>query len=178
MDDVAARAAVSKQTVYKQFESKEALFVAIVSSMTADAGARVRAGMPEVADADELAAALHAYAFRQLTVVLTPPLMQLRRLIIAEVPRFPELGAALYAGGPGAAIACLAREIAGWTEKGLLRAEDPEVAATHFNWLVMGESTNRVMMMGNGAIPGRQALKRQAAQAVTAFLAAYGKRQT
>jgi hypothetical protein len=28
--------------------------------------------------------------------------------------------------------------------------------------------------MGNGSIPGRQALKRQAAQAVTAFLAAYG----
>jgi hypothetical protein len=38
----------------------------------------------------------------------------------------------------------------------------------------MGEPVNRVMMMGDGAIPGRQAMKRYAADAVTAFLAAYG----
>jgi AcrR family transcriptional regulator len=130
--------------------------------------------MPEVANAEELATALHDYALRQLTVVLTPALMQLRRLIIAEATRFPELGAALYNGGPGQAIASLSKEFARWIEQGLLRARDPTVAATHFNWLVMGEPVNRVMMMGDGAIPGRQAMKRYAADAVTAFLAAYG----
>ena len=178
MDDVATRASVSKQTVYKQYASKEALFVEVVTTMTTDAGNRVRTGMPDVAGADELAAALHAYAQRQLMVVLTPTLMQLRRLVIAEATRFPDLGAALYAGGPGAAIASLAKEVARWTDQGLLRAEDPTVVATHFNWLVMGEATNRVMMMGNGAIPGRQTLKRYAEQAVTAFLAAYGTRKS
>ncbi len=42
MDEVAALAEVSKQTVYKQFASKEALFVGIVRSMTDHAGDRVQ----------------------------------------------------------------------------------------------------------------------------------------
>src|SRR5260370_39286886 len=37
VEEVAARAAVSKQTVYKQFESKAALFVAVVQGMTGPA---------------------------------------------------------------------------------------------------------------------------------------------
>src|SRR5216684_2430089 len=37
VEEVAARAAVSKQTVYKQFESKAALFVAVVQGMTGQA---------------------------------------------------------------------------------------------------------------------------------------------
>ena len=42
MDEIAARSEVSKQTVYKHFVSKEALFVEIVSSMTDAAGDIVR----------------------------------------------------------------------------------------------------------------------------------------
>ena len=38
MDEIAALSSVSKQTVYKHFESKEALFVEIVTSMTDAAG--------------------------------------------------------------------------------------------------------------------------------------------
>ena len=41
MDEVAARSAVSKQTVYQHFASKEALFVEIVTSMTGEAGDEV-----------------------------------------------------------------------------------------------------------------------------------------
>ena len=174
MDDVAARAAVSKQTVYKQFESKQALFVAVVGNMTSETVKRVEAAMPQVTSAEELASALHAYALRQLTMVLNPALMQLRRLVIAEAPRFPELGAALYEGGPVQAITRLSREFAHWTSQGLLRADDPTLAATQFNWLLMGEPINRVMMLGDAAIPGRLAMKRHAANAVSAFLAAYG----
>ena len=38
MEEIAALSEVSKQTIYKHFESKEALFVEIVSSMTTRAG--------------------------------------------------------------------------------------------------------------------------------------------
>ncbi|WEK01347.1 MAG: TetR/AcrR family transcriptional regulator [Candidatus Sphingomonas phytovorans] len=174
MDEVAARAAVSKQTVYKHFASKEALFVAIVSSMTGAAGDKVQREIADLGEQDDPERQLLAYAERQLMVVLTPRLMQLRRLVIGEAGRFPELGRALQEGGPGRAVAGLASALARWTDRGLLAIGDPQAAASHFNWLIMGEPVNRAMFLGDAAIPGPAALRRHAADGVRVFLAAYG----
>ncbi|MES2450973.1 MAG: TetR/AcrR family transcriptional regulator [Pseudomonadota bacterium] len=176
MDEVAARAAVSKQTVYKHFSSKEALFVAIVSSMTGAAGDKVQREIADLGEQDDPERQLLAYAERQLMVVLTPRLMQLRRLVIGEAGRFPELGRALQEGGPGRAVAGLASALARWTDRGLLAIGDPQGAASHFNWLIMGEPVNRAMFLGDAAIPGPAALRRHAADGVRVFLAAYGNR--
>lgn len=176
MDEVAARAMVSKQTVYKQFASKEALFVAIVSAMTGMAGDEIQREIADLGERDDPGRRLLAYAERQLTVVLTPRLMQLRRLVIGEAGRFPELGRALHAGGPGRAVAGLASALTRWTDRGLLAIADPQAAASHFNWLVMGEPVNQAMLLGDAAIPGAAALRRHAADAVRVFLAAYGNR--
>ncbi|MDP3748646.1 MAG: TetR/AcrR family transcriptional regulator [Phenylobacterium sp.] len=175
MDDVAAQAEVSKQTVYKQFVSKEALFVAVVSAMTGAAGDEVQREIARLGEQDDPAKELLAYAERQLTVVLTPRLMQLRRLVIGEANRFPALGRALYDGGPGRAIAGLAMAFARWTERGLLAIEDPGAAASHFNWLVMGEPVNNAMLLGDESIPKPAALRRHAVDSVRVFLAAYGR---
>ena len=61
----------------------------------------------------------------------------MRRLVIGEVGRFPELGAALYAGGPGRAIASLAPIFERLADRGALPVHDPLLAATQFNWLIM-----------------------------------------
>lgn len=174
MDDVAAHAGVSKQTVYAQFASKEALFVAIVRSMTHGAGDKVQHAMDVLPRGTTLTEHLTAYAIRQLEVARTPRLMQLRRLVIAEAERFPELGKALYEGGPGRAIAGLAVAFAGWAKQGLLHVPDPQAAASNFNWLVMGEPVNRVMLLGEDAVPGPALLRRHAKEAVRVFMAAYG----
>ena len=107
MDTIATVSGVSKQTVYKQFSSKEALFVEIVTRLTWDAGDVVHAAMPELGDDDDLEGYLVALARGQLEVVLTPRLMQLRRLVIGEVSHFPELAAVLYEGGPKRAMGTL-----------------------------------------------------------------------
>ncbi|WCM28928.1 TetR/AcrR family transcriptional regulator [Sphingomonas sp. QA11] len=176
MDEVAARAAVSKQTVYKHFSSKEALFVAIVSDMTGAAGDKVQREIADLGEQDDPERQLLAYAERQLTLVLTPRLMQLRRLVIGEAGRFPELGRALQEGGPGRAVAGLTSALARWTERGLLAIGDPQAAASHFNWLIMGEPVNRAMFLGDAAIPDPAALRHHAADGVRVFLAAYGNR--
>ena len=54
------------------------------------------------------------YAYRQLTVVLTPRIMQLRRLVIGEVSRFPDLARVLYERGPQRAMDALAAASCVW----------------------------------------------------------------
>lgn len=173
MDDVVAHAAASKQTLYKYFASKEALFLAIVSSMTNDASDRVQREIPDPTDLGEVTDALLAYAERQLTIVLTPRLMQLRRLVIGEAERFPELGKMLHAAGPGRAIAGLSATFGRWGEQGLLAIDDSQVAAADFNWLVMGDPVNRAMLLGDASVGDADALKRHARNSVRVFLAAY-----
>jgi AcrR family transcriptional regulator len=176
MDEIAALAKVSKQTIYKQFSNKESLFVEIVTSMTDAASKTVHTGVQELPSNGEVAEYLQLYALRQLTVVLTPPLMQLRRLVIGEVSRFPELALILYERGPQRAIAAFARVLEHFAALGFLTIADPMTAASHFNWLVMSEPLNKAMLLGDEAIPKPAALRRHTAESVRVFLAAYENR--
>jgi AcrR family transcriptional regulator len=176
MDEIAALSSVSKQTVYKHFSSKEALFIEIVSSMTTGAGDVVHNDVAQLGQDEDLAAYLVEYALRQLTVVLTPRIMQLRRLVIGEVTRFPELARVLYERGPARAMAMLATVFQSLAERGLLQVDDPNVAAEHFNWLIMSAPLNQAMLLGDDAIPSQAELRRNAEAGVRVFLAAYGKR--
>jgi len=175
MDEIAALSEVSKQTVYKHFGSKEALFIEIVTSMTGGAGDVVHNAGAELDEDGDVAAYLRDYADRQLMVVLTPRLMQLRRLVISEVSRFPELARVLYERGPQRAMAAIAATLQRLAERGLLRIDDPADAASHFNWLVMAAPINQAMLLGDGAIPKPAELRRHAAEAVRIFMAAYGR---
>jgi AcrR family transcriptional regulator len=174
MDEIAELAAVSKQTVYKHFSTKEALFVAIVRSTSNQASDTVHNEMPGFGVGEDPAEYLKTYAYRQLTVVLKPRIMQLRRLVIGEVGRFPELAKALFDGGPKRAISALGAALKVLADRGLLAIDDPSLAASQFNWLIMGEPLNKVMLLGDDAIPPPAELRRHAAASVRMFLAAYG----
>jgi TetR/AcrR family transcriptional regulator, mexJK operon transcriptional repressor len=175
VDEVAARAAVSKQTVYKQFESKAALFVAVVQDMTRQGSDRVQVEMRDPETEAGVMDALMGHGERLLNIALAPKLLRLRRLVISETDRFPELGRALYDGGPGRAIAGLAAALRRWADRGLLRLDEPTVAATQFNWLVMGDPVNRAMFFGSVHLSASEQ-QRHLTQSVRVFLAAYGRR--
>ncbi|WP_448811094.1 TetR/AcrR family transcriptional regulator [Agromyces bauzanensis] len=176
MDELAALSRVSKQTVYKHFGSKEALFVELVTTMTDAAGDRVHNEVADPAEASEVPAYLRAYAERQLDVVMTPSLLQLRRLVIGEVGRFPDLARALYESGPKRAMSSLAAAFGRLDEQGLLSIDDADVAASQFNWLVMAAPLTDAMLLGDAALPDARARRRHVADAVRTFLAAYGPR--
>ena len=144
--------------------------------MTDVASDAVHNEMPDLSADNNVSGLLQNYAYRQLTVVLTPRLMQLRRMVIGEVARFPELAKVLYERGPQRAIDALAKTFDGLAARGLLAIDDSTIAASHFNWLVMSEPLNRAMLLGDEAIPKATALRRYAAEGVRVFLAAYGRK--
>ena len=75
-------------------------------------------------------------------------LLQLRRLVIGEVGRFPQLGRTFYERGPGRTIAALATTFERLAARGSLVVDDADLAASQFNWLVMSAPINQAMLLG------------------------------
>ena len=86
-----------------------------------------------LSDAVDVEAELRGFARRQLARVMQPRLLQLRRLVIGESGRFPELGRLFYQRGAGRTIAALARAFEALAARGELELDDPEMAASQFN---------------------------------------------
>jgi len=173
MDEVAEAAGVSKQTVYAHFGSKEDLFVKVVETMTGTAAKHLKERVDDPPDDLPVEQFLLDFATEQLLIVLTPRLMQLRRLVIGEVERFPDLGHALHRNGPSRSIERLARAFEHYAARGELAAPDPVQAATYFNWIVMGAPTNDAMLLGDSGIPSKDHLRKHAVDSVRIFLAAF-----
>src|SRR6266478_6177368 len=81
----------------------------------------------------------------------------------------------LYAGGPGRAIASLAAIFERLAKRGALAIDDPLLAATQFNWLIMSAPLNRTMLLGDAAIPSSKELREHVREGVRMCLAAYSR---
>lgn len=129
MDGIAAEAGVSKRTVYNHFASKQDLFQAVVARLYAGLQEVRRRGLPldrpPVAVLSEFAEDLLAHLRR-------PQMQGLYRLIMAERPRFPELGLAFSTGGKGTAFALLEEYFAAQNARGVLTVDDPWEATALF----------------------------------------------
>jgi TetR/AcrR family transcriptional repressor of mexJK operon len=175
MDEIAALAGVSKQTVYKHFADKERLFSEIVTGAVDAASDPVYEEVHRLQDSGDLEADLRDLARRQLTKVMQPRLLALRRLVIAEAGRFPELGRVFYERGPGRTIAALADTFERLAARGVLQIEDPQLAAAQFNWLIMSSPLNEAMLLGHEEPPSGAELDRHIRTGVRVFLAAYAQ---
>lgn len=175
IDKIAATASVSKQSVYKAFGGKRALFVTVLSAMVDEAGDAVSEQIDRAQASGDLAADLLSLARGQLQLVMTPELMRLRRTVIAEAERFPELAETFYERGAGRIISALEDLFTRLTDEDVVIA-DPAAAAARFNWLVMAEPVNRAMLLGLRQAPNREQIDWWASQAVEAFMAIYSRR--
>ncbi len=175
MDEIAALARVSKQTVYKHFADKERLFVEIVTTTVNEISDPVYAEVRDLADSGDIAADLRDLGRRLLDGVMQTRLLQLRRLVIGEANRFPALGRTFYERGPGRTIAALATAFERLAAREVLRLDDPALAAAHFNWLIMSAPLNEAMLAGSDEPLPPARLEDHVEGAVRVFLAAYGR---
>ncbi|MFM0169458.1 TetR/AcrR family transcriptional regulator [Paraburkholderia sediminicola] len=133
MDDVASVAGVGKQTVYRHFKSKEALFIGLVISMCAEVGALASAQAEQTGGSPEVE--LRELGWLLAQNLIAPDSLRLYRTIVAEAERLPELGHVFYENGPKLARAFAAN---------ILRKRFDEPTATlraaTFVQLVLGDA--------------------------------------
>jgi AcrR family transcriptional regulator len=175
-DEVAARASVSKQTLYKHFADKQQLFAEIILETTVQVVDGLSAAVGDtLQDAQDVRKALRDLADRFLGGLLQPDVLRLRRLIIAEADRFPEVGRAWFDRGFDRTLVILGEALRGLADRGLLRQlPDPTRAAYQFAGLVMYQPVNQVMFAGTEAMPPKETQDAIASSAVDVFLASYG----
>ncbi|MBC8991073.1 TetR/AcrR family transcriptional regulator [Micromonospora chalcea] len=123
---VAAGAGVSKATLFKQFPTKAALFDAIVIDSWA------RNEVADVPPAGDLTAGLTVLGRHYATLLNRPEMTDLFRIVIAELPRFPELARAHFAQGKLPYFESVRIYLSAEHDAGAADVADPEMAATHF----------------------------------------------
>lgn len=178
MDEIAALAAASKQTVYKHFVDKQSLFTQIITSDIEQAESSSQQLVEALGHSDDVERELRRFARRHIAVVTQPHLVQMRRIIISEAERFPDQARTWYERGPERGYVALAEQFEELARRGRLRIGDPLLAAQHFNWLVLSVPLNTAMFLGSNTRFSRRELDRCADEAVRVFLAAYGTRGT
>jgi len=174
VDEIAALAGVSKQTMYRYFDDKEALFSEIVLGTIDQIGEPFYEAIVSLQEPEDLEGDLRELARRLVAIVMQPRLLQLRRLVIGEAARFPELGRAYYERGPGQTIAALASSFERLSERGLLRVDDASVAASGFLWMAVSVPLNEATLRGEDDRFSPSELDSFADEGVRVFMAAYG----
>ena len=168
MDRIAARARVSKRTVYNHFPSKEALFAAILhqlwdASQTGDAPA-YRADEP-------LRAQLLDLLGRKLRLLNEPSFLSLARVAIAAGIHSPERARDMVAR-LGEREEDLTVWIRAATADGRLKTDNPLFAALQLQALVKGFAFWPQVTMGQEPL-GKQEQKQVVESAADMFLARY-----
>ncbi len=123
---IAERSGVSRATLYKQFPSKAALFDAIVTSSWSNADEE------EPPPAGDVVGGLSTIGRRYAELLGRPQMTDLFRIVIAELPRFPELADAQFSHGKMPYFESVRSYLLAEHEAGTVWIEDVDLAATQF----------------------------------------------
>ncbi len=125
MEAVAARAGVSKMTVYSHFHDKESLFETIVAA----AADQMIGSLPASGRGDGLSERLVAVGTVFLGVILGSDICQMGHTLPGALRANRNLAERFYAAGPGRVRAALATMIAAAAASGELTVDDADWAA-------------------------------------------------
>jgi TetR/AcrR family transcriptional regulator, mexJK operon transcriptional repressor len=176
MDAVAAGARISKQTLYRQYPSKDVLYAAVVRDWVDQGHDAMRPHLQALLDAPDVAQGLLRLARVMQAGILSPPVLHMRKLIATEAERFPDVAADYLARSWHRNQRLLAAALRELAARGALRITDPDMAAEQLTWLAIAAPLNRLTLQAGVQPENDQHLETIAAEAVATFLSRYGQR--
>jgi AcrR family transcriptional regulator len=171
VDVIAAEAGVAKPTVYNHFGDKESLFRASLAADADRALATHLAAVEQLQDGGDLRAILEAVGHHLLVCHCDERSVALRRLLHAELTRFPDLIDIVRDRASDRVTEALADKLARLSLAGRLRRLDPTRAAEQFLALLTGPVEAR-SRLGTRQVPDEE-LWEVARAAVDTFLCAF-----
>lgn len=170
MGEIAREAKVSKGTLYVYFDSKEALFAALVEeakAASADRLHRLDDGEGDVRDK------LTRFAAGLIEKLSRPDHISLVRMVVGASEKFPRIARGFFEAGPAYSARGVADYLAEQTRLGALDVADPQAAA----WQFLGMCQHPTMvgvMLGAMEPPDAARIAQLSEGVVATFLAAYG----
>jgi AcrR family transcriptional regulator len=161
---IAENAGVSIKTLYRHFDNKDDLFVAVIqTACKANQGVEEPPwlNLPPL-EGLTLAGSEH------LAFVLAAEQVALYRVVTGEVQRFPELGQRYRAEVVGDRIARLIRYFDRWPKTLRTKIREPLRGAQTFRVLLQGDLLETAML--GGPVPGTDELRKQAHDAAAVLL--------
>lgn len=155
-DAILAEAGIgSKETFYRHYASKEALFVDVLGQLTLeqpDVVARL-AQLPAPQDTASLRAALITIARELLSLMSQPAYQSLLRVVLAETPRFPKLGPLYRAAVPERGFAIVRSVLERARERNLIAESDLDAAVHAFVGGLLAYALTSLAFGGEDAKP-------------------------
>ncbi len=129
MDAIALAAGVSKPTLYRYYQNKEALFIAVLEQLAVghlSEHALLALRDRPMENLSILEEALTLWAQATIKRILHPTYIGLMRLLIAELPRFPQLGSQFAEAVPQQGGAFLRTILESARQHGVIVGDDPD----------------------------------------------------
>jgi AcrR family transcriptional regulator len=169
MNDIARVATVSKGTLYVYFQSKQALFEALIREEHRRTAERL--SMFDEAEPD-VALVLKRFGNALMNFMLLPKHIALVRTVSAAAAKFPTIGRAFFEAGPQYGANRLADYFAQQVEAGTLVIDDVNLAAWQFLESLQGGHLKR-MLFCVCEPPPQEAVEKAVSRAVDMFMAVY-----
>ncbi|MBS1169800.1 MAG: rutR [Burkholderiaceae bacterium] len=194
MNEIAARLGGSKATLYNYFPSKNEIFLEVVRNIASQQEEKVISFLempfPALTEdsqnkvdelflelqhpVEDIAVTLRRFGEKFLQFICSSEMVEIRRLLIAEAGR-SDIGRFYYESGPKKGMERMAEFLRRAMAEGRLREADANIAAAHFRGLLESEVEER-RLYGIDETLSEDVLNRTAENAVSVFIAAYGKK--
>ncbi|NUS59209.1 MAG: TetR/AcrR family transcriptional regulator [Streptomycetaceae bacterium] len=172
VDAIAAKAGVSKPTIYNHFGNKERLFLAVIAGTLPTSFAPLVEPLAELRATDDVAGGFHRLGLAMAVTVTDDAVLRLRRLVIGEVDRFPQLGHLWHRLGPSWFNTEMAATFEYLIERGVLRMDDPDLASQQLTALTVGVPQLIRTFQPDVPLP-EETVRRMVESGIKVFLAAY-----